>query len=35
VIPVDAFIPGCPPTPAMLLTGILRTLRKDGRGERI
>jgi Ni,Fe-hydrogenase III small subunit/NAD-dependent dihydropyrimidine dehydrogenase PreA subunit len=27
VIPVDAYIPGCPPTPAMLLTGILRTLR--------
>jgi len=35
VIPVDAYIPGCPPTPAMLLTGILRTLRKNGRGERI
>lgn len=32
VIPVDAYIPGCPPTPAMLLTGILRVLqcrRKD------
>jgi Ni,Fe-hydrogenase III small subunit/NAD-dependent dihydropyrimidine dehydrogenase PreA subunit len=28
VIPVDAYIPGCPPTPAMLLTGILRTLRQ-------
>jgi Ni,Fe-hydrogenase III small subunit len=27
VIPVDAYIPGCPPTPAMLLTGILRALR--------
>jgi Ni,Fe-hydrogenase III small subunit len=27
VIPVDAYIPGCPPTTAMLLTGILRTLR--------
>ncbi len=26
VIPVDAYIPGCPPTPAMLLTGILKTL---------
>jgi len=26
VIPVDAYIPGCPPTPAMLLTGILRVL---------
>jgi Ni,Fe-hydrogenase III small subunit len=27
VIPVDAYIPGCPPTPAMLLTGILTVLR--------
>jgi Ni,Fe-hydrogenase III small subunit/NAD-dependent dihydropyrimidine dehydrogenase PreA subunit len=27
VVPVDAYIPGCPPTPAMLLTGILRVLR--------
>lgn len=26
VIPVDAYIPGCPPTPAMLLTGILTVL---------
>ena len=26
VIPVDAYIPGCPPTPAMLLTGILNVL---------
>lgn len=26
VIPVDGFVPGCPPTPAMLLTGILRVL---------
>ncbi len=26
VIPVDGYIPGCPPTPAMLLTGILRVL---------
>jgi Ni,Fe-hydrogenase III small subunit/NAD-dependent dihydropyrimidine dehydrogenase PreA subunit len=25
-IPVDGYIPGCPPTPAMLLTGILRLL---------
>jgi Ni,Fe-hydrogenase III small subunit len=29
VIPVDAYIPGCPPTPAMLLTGILRALRRS------
>jgi Ni,Fe-hydrogenase III small subunit len=28
VIPVDAYIPGCPPTPAMILTGILRALRR-------
>ena len=27
VIPVDGYIPGCPPTPAMLLTGILEVLR--------
>jgi len=28
VIPVDGYIPGCPPTPAMLLTGILEVLRR-------
>jgi len=28
VIPVDGFIPGCPPTPAMLVTGILEVLRR-------
>ena len=27
VIPVDGYIPGCPPTPSMLLTGILRVLQ--------
>jgi Ni,Fe-hydrogenase III small subunit/ferredoxin-like protein FixX len=26
VIPVDGYIPGCPPTPAMLMTGILEVL---------
>jgi Ni,Fe-hydrogenase III small subunit len=31
VIPVDAYIPGCPPTPAMLLTGILRVLGAEMR----
>lgn len=40
VIPVDAYIPGCPPTPGMLLTGILqvlrnRTLTDEGGGTRI
>jgi len=42
VIPVDGYIPGCPPTPAMLLTGILQVLRPfsrrgrggQGRGDR-
>lgn len=28
IIPVDAYIPGCPPTPAMLLTGILEVLKR-------
>jgi len=28
VIPVDGYIPGCPPTPAMLVTGILEVLRR-------
>jgi Ni,Fe-hydrogenase III small subunit/NAD-dependent dihydropyrimidine dehydrogenase PreA subunit len=27
VIPVDGYIPGCPPTPSMILTGILQVLR--------
>jgi Ni,Fe-hydrogenase III small subunit len=29
VIPVDAYIPGCPPTPAMLVTGIIEILRRN------
>lgn len=29
VIPVDAVIPGCPPTPAELLSGILKLLRQQ------
>jgi len=28
VLPVDGYIPGCPPTPAMLMTGILEVLRR-------
>jgi Ni,Fe-hydrogenase III small subunit/ferredoxin len=28
VIPVDAYIPGCPPTPSMLLTGILQVVQR-------
>jgi Ni,Fe-hydrogenase III small subunit len=28
VVPVDGYIPGCPPTPAMLVTGILEVLRR-------
>lgn len=28
VIPVDGYVPGCPPTPAMLLTGILQVLHR-------
>ena len=27
LLPVDGYIPGCPPTPAMLVTGILEALR--------
>lgn len=28
VLPVDGYIPGCPPTPAMLVSGILEVLRR-------
>jgi Ni,Fe-hydrogenase III small subunit len=28
VLPVDGYIPGCPPTPAMLVTGILKVLQR-------
>jgi Ni,Fe-hydrogenase III small subunit len=28
LLPVDGYIPGCPPTPAMLITGILAVLRR-------
>jgi Ni,Fe-hydrogenase III small subunit len=30
VIPVDRYIPGCPPTPAMVLSGILEVLGRRG-----
>lgn len=30
VLPVDGYIPGCPPTPAMLVTGILTVLSRRG-----
>jgi Ni,Fe-hydrogenase III small subunit/ferredoxin len=30
-LPVDGYIPGCPPTPAMLVTGILEVLRRSQR----
>jgi Ni,Fe-hydrogenase III small subunit len=29
VLPVDGYIPGCPPTPAMLVSGVLRVLRRS------
>jgi Ni,Fe-hydrogenase III small subunit/ferredoxin len=29
ILPVDGYIPGCPPTPAMLVTGILEVLRRS------
>lgn len=32
LVPVDAYIPGCPPTPSMLLTGILRVLQQKFTG---
>lgn len=31
LLPVDGYIPGCPPTPAMLLTGILEVLSRSSR----
>jgi Ni,Fe-hydrogenase III small subunit len=31
VLPVDGYIPGCPPTPAMLVSGILAVLRRNRR----
>jgi Ni,Fe-hydrogenase III small subunit len=31
VIPVDGYIPGCPPTPPMLLTGVLQVLNGNRR----
>jgi Ni,Fe-hydrogenase III small subunit len=34
VIPVDARIPGCPPSPTVLLQGILRALGREPSGRR-
>lgn len=31
LLPVDGYIPGCPPTPAMLVTGILEVLKRHRR----
>jgi NADH:ubiquinone oxidoreductase subunit B-like Fe-S oxidoreductase len=28
MIPVDGYIPGCPPTPSMLVTGIMEVLKR-------
>jgi Ni,Fe-hydrogenase III small subunit/ferredoxin len=28
LLPIDGYIPGCPPTPAMLITGILEVLKR-------
>lgn len=34
LLPVDGYIPGCPPTPAMLISGILEVLNRCGQGKR-
>jgi Ni,Fe-hydrogenase III small subunit/ferredoxin len=34
VIPVDGYIPGCPPTPAMLVAGILEVVKRHSRRSR-
>lgn len=34
IIPVDGYIPGCPPTPAMLVAGILQVLERHIRQSR-
>ena len=34
VIPVNGYVPGCPPTPAMLVAGILRVVERHTRRSR-
>jgi Ni,Fe-hydrogenase III small subunit/ferredoxin len=35
VIPVDGYIPGCPPTPAMLVAGMLEVVKRHSRRVRL
>jgi len=35
VIPVDGYIPGCPPTPSMIATGILEVLQRTAKVRHI
>ncbi len=35
IIPVDGYIPGCPPTPAMLVAGILEVVKRHSRRSRL
>ena len=33
VVPVDVYVPGCPPTPDALIDGILKLKHRIGTGE--